>query len=572
MIRSALRRSAPGKLRRIFLGLALTGALSALRTVSAQAPGAGGWSLPGLVTWVGGDADNYARYLQSENAIDSALGWSIRSFSRRDESHLSHVSRQHPWGARWRQDSSAAGARAVLLPLSATAWYNSAYPFGGNDGPVWSGRGVTGQVQGGIAFRTGPLTIIADPVLFWAENRAFTLLPNGSDSAHPYFDPYFPTSIDRPQRFGARPYARLEPGESTARLELGPIAAGISSANQWWGPASTFPYIIGNNAAGVPHAFIGTSHSLGIGIGRVAARLVYGLESQSAFSPVTGPDTFASADQPGRLRFMSGAIVTFEPAAIPTLELGVARYFHQAWRGRIGAAELRAPFEGILMSTVPVDTAISGVGTRDALKNQEASAFVRWVLPHSGLDIYGEYGREDFAVDLRDLLAEPDHARAAMFGLRKVLQFVPDRLSAVRAEIFDATAPTLLRHRAEGLIYPHVLLRQGHTQEGQVIGASAGVGSMSGAVAAWDMYTPHGSSTVYVQRTTQAPLASSPFMPGSGAIQTLSAGLEQIRFLDRLDFGGRASFVYTTRTRYGTGGPELQLTATLRTHALPIAF
>jgi hypothetical protein len=161
---------------------------------------------------------------------------------------------------------------------------------------------------------------------------------------------------------------------------------------------------------------------------------------------------------------------------------------------------LKSPFEGILKSTIAKGVALPGIDDKDALKNQIASLFGRWVLPHSGFEFYAEYGHEDHNADNRDLISEPDHSRIAMAGLRKVFPRGDDEFSAFRAEYIDGSESTLGRYRAEGLIYVHSPLRQGHTQDGQLIGADIGVGSPVGAIIAWDTYSPHGRSTWYVQR------------------------------------------------------------------------
>jgi len=72
---------------------------------------------------------------------------------------------------------------------------------------------------------------------------------------------------------------------------------------------------------------------------------------------------------------MSGVVATFTPGALPGLDIGAARYFHQAWTGHVGAAELRSPFEGLVKSSLPTGPQASGSGNADALKNQLASVF-----------------------------------------------------------------------------------------------------------------------------------------------------------------------------------------------------
>ncbi|MGI8548381.1 MAG: hypothetical protein ACR2M1_13805, partial [Gemmatimonadaceae bacterium] len=430
--------------------------LSPRGSVSAQSERSISGTAGGLAA--GGELDNYVRYLQTTGR--APLGpWSLRGFSAPVVDSLTAIAGAHPWASSWvfqRHHSSGGAARHfAILPVAATARFNSPFPFGGNDGPVWAGRGLTTSVQGGVAMAFGPLSAVLDPIVFRAENSSFTLAPNGESGIGRFADADFPQKIDRPQRFGDGAYSEFDLGESTLRLDVLGVSAGLSTANQWWGPATVFPVILGNNAAGVPHVFLGTERPTNIGIGTVQARLLYGLERQSNFSPVVGPDTFVNGDLSGRKRFMSGLVLTFNPGPIPGLELGAARYFHQAWFGRIGSPELRSPFEGIVKTSIPVGVAVPGADNQDALKNQLASLLGRWVLPHSGFEVYAEYGHEDHNYDVRDLLEEPDHSRIAMAGLRKVFQRSETRFSAFRAEFIDGSEPTLGRHRPEGLVYVH---------------------------------------------------------------------------------------------------------------------
>lgn len=450
----------------------------------------------------GGEMDNYLRYLQSLGQAP-LTPWSLRTFAPRVIDTLRTITGNHPWrGTRAVADLRATSGFS-LLPVVAATRMNTAYPVGSNDGPVWAGRGVTGSLQGGVAWRGGPLSVVLDPMVFVAQNASFALQPNGYSDQRRFDNGDFPVTVDNPQRFGAGTYARVDPGESTIRVDALGVGIGVTTAEQTWGPATTFPFILGNNAPGVPHAFIGTNHPTSIGIGRVQLQAVYGMEFQSSWSAVTGSNTYTDVVHPGRLRFMSGLVGTFTPGAIPGLEVGAARYFHQVWTGHVTRNELVTPFEGLLKGSLPVTVNIPGIDDRDALKNQLASLFARWVLPNSGFEVYGEYGHEDHNYDLRDLAEEPDHSRVAMMGLRKAFAHANGRMDAFRAEYLDGYSPSLVRHRGQGSIYVHNPIRQGHTENGQLLGADVGVGSIGGAVIAFDHYAPSGRTSVFVLRRSQ---------------------------------------------------------------------
>jgi len=501
----------------------------------------------------GFELDNYVRYLQTLGKVPLGA-WGLRPFSAPEVDSLSKISGAHPWGGSWMFKSDGAHHFSVL-PVTATAGFNSAFPWGSNDGAVWAGRGLTTSLQGGVAAAWGPVSLVLNPIVFRAENTEFRLAPNGESGAGQFADGDSPNNVDRPQRFGNTPYSRFNWGQSSLRIDWFGVAAGVSTANQYWGPATVFPAILGNNAAGIPHVFLGTERPTNVGIGRVQARVVYGIESQSDFSPVVGPDTFTDATHSGTRRFMSGLVVTFSPGATPGLELGAARFFHEAWTGHIGSRQLTSPFEGILKNSLPAEKAIPGIGNnKDLLKNQLASLFGRWVMPHSGFEMYAEYGHEDHNADLRDLESEPDHTRIAMVGFRKVFVRHDTTFNALRAEYIDATDPSLARNRGEGGNYTHTVLRQGHTQDGQLLGADIGVGSPAGANIAWDSYTSHGRSTWYLQRIVQnnqsALLVSdTPSLIAQHLFATV--GYEHRRF------GAVTDFVYGASVTAGKRGPTI---------------
>jgi hypothetical protein len=281
------------------------------------------------------------------------------------------------------------------------------------------------------------------------------------------------------------------------------LAAGVSTANMGWGPMENYPYILGGNAPGFPHAFLGTSSPLPIWIGRVHARLIWGELEQSAYSPVTGTKYYSSLLETGTKRFASGAVAIFQPRGVDGLELGVARFFHSLWpKEGIPRSYFSKPFEAIfkvsLTGTPPGFGANTDPGIED---NQLASVFARWVFPKNAFEAYGEYGREDHNWNRRDFVQEPDHSRTYGLGIRKIVSVDSSHLTAFRAEMINYELNTLARNRGEGGIYIHTLLLQGHTNRGQLLGSDTGVGSGGGSLVSWERYGMDGGISVNWTRT-----------------------------------------------------------------------
>lgn len=470
--------------------IAIFGLAATLGSVGGRGVEAQENTRAGLTRWVypGYDAENYLRYLQTLEVVPK-YPWSVRAFSPLDLQQLAPQVQNHPWatGGPLKQQTMQVGRiRVELAPVTADGWYNTAFPFGLNDGAVWVGRGFTGQVSAGVYATSGHVELTLAPISFWAENRRFQLAANKTPAA-PFADPTFPTSVDRPQRFGDHSYGRVDWGQSRVALHALGVSAGVSSANEWWGPMTDFPFILGNNAPGFANVFIGTSHPIGVLVGQLHARLLYGEALQSAFSPETAGS--------GR-RFVSGMVVALTPVWFPGLEIGASRFFHVAWPDSgLTSKYFTHMFESFLKQGVGTVFAPSRNDPKSSTDNQLASVFARWLLPHSGLELYGEYGREDHSSDIYDLVQEPDHAATYGLGTRKAWR-VGNNIVAARIELMNFESSTLGRHRSEGGIYLHGYSRQGHTNRGQLLATAVAVGSGAAATVVLERFTGRGSSRV----------------------------------------------------------------------------
>jgi len=444
--------------------------------------------LPGQTRRVGGrsevfagsELDNYLRVLQVVGAVPS-YPWSVRAFGESELDRVMPKDTLHPWAPRydWRSDRSTGRLVDIIWP-TASVRFNTAYPYGWNDGAIWAGRGLTTAFQIGVALRRGPLTITIAPLAFRAENDGFALEQNGDTGRLAFADGVFPGVIDRPQRFGAQPYTALDPGESAARLDLRGVALGFGTAHEWWGPSLQLPIILGNNAAGFLHAFLGTARPIDLRAVRIHGRVVWGQLSQSPYSAATGPAS---------RRFAAGVVGVLTTRWVPGLELGVSRFSHSLWPAG-------GPTLGDLIIPFTSNFASNNAGNSD---NQLASAFLRWVFPASGVELWGEYGREDYGLNVRDLVLEPDHDAGYTLGFRKALSRAPLDLWFIRIELQNLQISQLTLARGQTPFYIHGIVTQGHTQRGKILGSPAGVGGAA-SVLAVDRYHPGGRWTLFLSR------------------------------------------------------------------------
>ena len=484
-------RARAGKLRADAALIVLAAALSTAEPAAAQsrAPAAVEMS-------AGSELENYLRLLQISGRANS-YPWSLRSFSARElEQLLPPDSVDVPW----RLSPAHLRARFSLAPISLNTALNSAFPYGANDGAVWSGRGLTVSASGGFAVRAGALSLTIAPIGFVTTNGAFPLLDNGETGSLMYNDGLFPRFVDRPQRFGDGAYGRGDAGASEIRVDTRFVTLGFGTAPMTWGPAAEYPFVLGTNAPGFAHAFLGTGNPVNVWAGRLHGRAIWGKLSQSSYSPVGPPDRFLSDTQPGRDRLMTALVLVFVPRFAPNLEVGISRFLHMPYpMDGIDASIIRRAWPTLLKKNVTGD-AVEEV----ADENDLASVFARWVFPSAGFELYAEHGHDDWFHDLRDLLQEPDHNRAYVVGFQKSLGG-GSRMSAVRGEIINHQMPPLGRDRpGQGFVYTHSALPQGHTNRGQLLGASAGTGAAAGAILAWDRYSPAGRTTIAWRRIVRA--------------------------------------------------------------------
>lgn len=466
------------------------------RPALAQSPR---WDLRAGVP-VGSEEERYIRVLQVAGLLPRSP-WTLRSGSPEEvEAIFGRAASQHPWDELFRLPSERddpwyGGWYAGLVRTEAGLIYNSAIPFGENDGALWAGKGLTTFARAGGYLTLGPLRLRLAPEVFATQNQAFELTPNGQSGEAALRDAKYPLEIDHPQRYGDGSYSRLDPGGSTVALHLGPLRIGASTAGQQWGPALRYPLLLGNNAGGFDHLFVETSTGLDLWLLRLHGRYIVGRLHQSDYSPVQDGET---------RRLMTAAVFAIQPRWLDGLELGAGRLAEAIWpEDGIDMQRLLRPFSTITSITRYLDDPGNIRG-----ENQLAGVFVRWVLPAGGMEIYAEMIRDDFGRDIRHYVVEPDDLGARVYGIQKVLSLSGNRLLTVRGEMVSAE----LHHSERGdrfqrggelhpwSRYKHTEVPQGHTSRGQILGSPTAYGG-SGITLAADLYHPRGRWTVELSRS-----------------------------------------------------------------------
>ena len=482
---------------------------------------------------VGGEAERYVRAMQLVGAMP-ATDWSIRPLykwkTRSSGATAPADTAFQPWRLRFlaTADSSAVVSWNAVRPRARLV-FNSSFAAPTNDGPTWAGRGMTGELQWGARAKAGPLHVEIAPLLFLSQNQSFALAPNGFAGDSAFRDARFPTLIDAPQRFGSTAYGRLDAGNSSAYVALPGSVVGVSSAAESWGPAREYPLVLSGTSGGFPHAFFGTDAPINLWIFQLHMRVLLGTLGQSDFSPI---------DTGAKKRWATAAVVSITPRGIPGLEIGGVRFVEAALPGRFP-------------SLSRVKRLVSGtnvnVYANVEAENQLASAFFRWAFAPIGVELYGEYMKDDYTLSLRRFLQYPDDLRSYVLGLQHVSKIGDARARAFHVELVNAELSASNRGERGDLAtralltplppYLHLEVKQGHTNNGLFLGSPDAYGG-----AAWragvDEFSERGRTSFTLERNLRLDwLPGTVLVPDATHPDVMySVGAERMRFAGARDY------------------------------------
>jgi hypothetical protein len=342
------------------------------------------------------------------------------------------------------------------------------------------------MVSGGFFAKYGPLTIQFRPEFIYATNLQFAGFASGH-SPQDLINYYgYHNFIDAPERFGIEPYSKAFLGQSSIRLTFGAISFGLSNENLWWGPGIRNALILSDNAPGFKHITLNTVRPLKTFLGSFEGQVIAGRLDGTGYSPLTtttlaeGTDLFKPKNPDWR--YFTGFNINYHPKWIPGLTLGLTRTFDaydQDVKGLSGYLPFFVPYS---------KQATAGANGDPFPRDQYTSFYARWLFIKAQAEVYFEYGLNDNSYNLRDFLGSPDHSRAYIFGLRKMLPLNghPDEHILFGAEITQLSqSPDRLVRNAGGW-YVHSQVTQGQTNQGQVLGAGTGSGgNLQSAEISW---------------------------------------------------------------------------------------
>lgn len=365
--------------------------------------------------------------------------------------------------------------------------FNSASPYGQNDGALWQGKGLNASLTGGARLEAYGLELTLKPQLAFSQNLAFDIMSSAYESEYGYIWGLTTNGgADAPQRFGNNPLFTFSWGDSEIRYSWKTLTAGFGTQSIWLGPAKINPLLHSNNATPYPKLDVGLKRQrltlpfLDWYAGDIEGRLWCGYLSESDYF-----DSDSSNDH----NMISGLTFCYAPSFLDGLTFFANRVYLSKWE----ATNFRT-----LPSLFFIN--LEGGGAQDVW-DQRASLGFDWLLPNAGVEVYGEAGINDYGPSLDGYIRYPFHSIAYTAGVRKSVP-VP-LFEHVRGELlFEWTnleASQDYQFHYPASFYMHYQIKQGYTNGGQWLGAGNGTGGNSQYLG-FKMYHPKGSVNLFVHR------------------------------------------------------------------------
>ena len=362
--------------------------------------------------------------------------------------------------------------RFSLLPVYTHTRRNGHHPYGWADGPMIPAKGLQQYISAGVYAKAGPLELQFRPELVRAQNQEFQ---------NP---PFRARSIDFPERMGQDPYAENFMGQSFAKLNFGPITAGYSSENIWWGAGVKNSIIMSNNAPGFGHFTINSNKPIKTRSGTLEFQMVGAKLKHSGFKyplrytagewPPIAANVVVDSSAPEFHSYFNGVTLVYQPKWTPGLFLGATRVVQA-----VGEPDKISDYFNVLYLSPRNEQLGSGTGALN--RNQIVSLSFRYLLTKANAEIYGEVGREDWAWDMEDFLTRPAATTAWMGGIKKLQKLTgKNKWLEIMAEVTKIQAPMdnyLQPSSTQGYSFYTNNNKVGWTNQGQVIGAGIGPGS-----------------------------------------------------------------------------------------------
>jgi hypothetical protein len=335
-----------------------------------------------------------------------------------------------------------------LLPINFLQKNNSHHPYGWNDGPLSFSKGYQFAGSGGFYMRLG--------------NIHLTLMPEYFKTAS---DPY-QTSIDWGQLTPS--LSKLTLGQSSLRMDLGPLSVGVSTQNLWLGPGIYSSLLMSNNAPGFNHFSVQTNRPIITPIGSFQLNVIGGTLTYNKGQGFENANLKLNGNT-DHTNYLSLLSVSYSPVFFKNFYLTANRAFTLPTQEKPSSKlkdyyliALKPLFRNEYQdNSLPIDQVLSGSA--------------KYVFPKANAEVYFEYGWNDGSSNERDLILDMSHSAASIYGLKKIQYLNENTYLNFEAEATQMSQRPSYLQRNAGNWYTHG--NGGYINENQILGAGSGWGN-----------------------------------------------------------------------------------------------
>lgn len=335
-------------------------------------------------------------------------------------------------------------------------WFNSfntAAPYGQNDGALWQGRGYNTSLTTGARIEGYGFELTFKPMVTFSQNLGFDYLPGVYGDTHSYF---WAGNIDLVQRFGDNPYFQFDWNDTEIRYSFYNFTIGFGTQAFWLGPAKLNPILGSNNAGGFPKFDIGLRKTdliipgLNWNLGKIESRIWIAQLSES---------DYFNNDGIKDKNLFNGFNISFSPSFWPDFTIGVTKICLTRWGNNFW----------MYLNPFYSSNDINGIG-----EDQKASIYFDITIPKVGFNMYAEFGLDDYT---SNQLGNFFHTFISTFGFQQKFSISKEKmikgLLFCELNFFEMSQDFQLQWNYMGF-YAHHQIKEGYTQNGQIIGAGSG--------------------------------------------------------------------------------------------------
>lgn len=336
------------------------------------------------------------------------------------------------------------------LPLQFGQKLNTNHPYGGNDGAMSYSKGYQFQISGGVYAQFKNIKLLLRPEYVQTASQQY--------KTNAYWGQVNPA------------YKKLLLGNSSLRFDLGKVSMGISTQNLWWGPGIYNSLLMSNNAQGFFHYSINSNRPIKNFLGTFQFQVISATLTQDSLQGFEN-NGLRRRNINKSDRVLSSLAVDYQPSFLKNISFGINRSL-QSYKDRLPT--------DFVQKNIPVLSAFFGSTdvARDTFpQDQTVSIYTKWMFPKSHAELYYQFAYNDAKANWRDFWLDMSHSTAYILGFKKLFILKDEKYLDFGMEVMKLGQTPSYLHRNAGNFYEHSQIREGYTNQNQIMGAGSGFGN-----------------------------------------------------------------------------------------------